>query len=66
MARLTIEIHIIAVSSLGSLDYWCRKEMEKLLGSKSKQVIDIWGKRLVVAALKGSYNIYSRDADTTI
>jgi hypothetical protein len=58
MARLTIETHVIPVSSLGSLDKWCRNEMEKLLGSKSKQVIDIWCKRLVVAALKGSYSIW--------
>jgi hypothetical protein len=58
MARLTMERHIIAVLSLGSSDSLCRISMEKLKGSKSKKVIDIWCKRRVVAAIKGSYNIW--------
>jgi hypothetical protein len=32
--------------------------MEKLLGTRAKSVIDIWCKRLVVAGIKGSYNIW--------
>jgi hypothetical protein len=42
MARLTMERHIIVVSSLGSLDAVCRASMEKLLGTRAKRVIDIW------------------------
>jgi hypothetical protein len=32
--------------------------MDKLLGTRAKSVIDIWCKRLVVAGIKGSYNIW--------
>jgi hypothetical protein len=58
MARLTMERHIIVISSSDSLDKDCRIAIEKLLGTRTKSVIDIWCKRLVVAAIKGSHNIW--------
>jgi hypothetical protein len=59
-ARLEIVSHIIAISNLGSLDKECRFRLEKFLGKKTKKVIDIWRKMLIVPAMKESYNIWMK------
>jgi hypothetical protein len=55
--RVIIEPHIIAVSSLGAFDKDSTHQLSEILETKTKKIIHIWRKRLVVAALKGSFNI---------
>jgi hypothetical protein len=57
-ARIIIRYHIIAVGSLGAFDQNSKEELERILNTKVKKTINIWGKRLVVAALKGSFAIW--------
>jgi intracellular sulfur oxidation DsrE/DsrF family protein len=57
-ARVEIVGHVLAISSLGSFDYNAKIELRMLLNTKVKSVINIWAKRLIVAAIKGSYNIW--------
>jgi hypothetical protein len=42
-----------------------RFRLEKLLGKKTKKVKDIWCKRLIVAGIKGSYNIWMKKCGYT-
>jgi hypothetical protein len=57
-ARIVIRYHIIAVSWLGAFDQNSKEELGRILNTKVKKTINIWGKRLVVAALKGSFAIW--------
>jgi hypothetical protein len=56
--RIEVIQHIIPVSSLGSLNHITYLTLKDLLNHKPKRTITIWAKRLVVAAIKGSYNIW--------
>jgi hypothetical protein len=56
--RIEVIQHIIPVSSLGSLNHITYLTLKDLLNKKPKRIINIWAKRLVVAAIKGSYNIW--------
>jgi hypothetical protein len=56
--RIEVVQHIIPVSSLGSLNHATYLTLKDLLNHEPKRIINIWAKRLVVAAIKGSFNIW--------
>jgi hypothetical protein len=56
--RIEIVQHIIPVSSLGSLNHITYLTLKDLLSHKPKKIINIWAKRLVVAAIKGSFRLW--------
>jgi hypothetical protein len=56
--RIEVVQHIIPVLSLGSLNHITYLTLKDLLNHKPKRIIIIWAKRLVVAAIRGSFNIW--------
>jgi hypothetical protein len=55
--RIGVVQRIIPDSSLGSLNHITNLTLKDLLNRKPKRIINILAKRLVVAAIKGSFNI---------
>jgi hypothetical protein len=56
--RIEVVQHIIQVSSLDSLSHITYLTLKDHLNHKPKRIINIWAKRLVVAAIKGSFSIW--------
>jgi hypothetical protein len=52
----------ITVSSLGAIPNFTLKNLSTIIGSNSKAVMNLWAKRLVLAALKGSFLLWIKAA----
>jgi hypothetical protein len=53
-----VESDILVVSSLGAFTQNATTTLENILETKSNKTIRIWGRRIVTAAIKGSFDIW--------
>jgi hypothetical protein len=57
---IQIKTHILCVWSLGAFDKKATLALSNILNTNTKRIISMWGKRIVVAAIKGSFNIWMK------
>jgi hypothetical protein len=50
------------VSSLGAVPGFTIRNFSNIIGNKKRNQVEIWIKRLVIAALKGSFNLWMKAA----
>jgi hypothetical protein len=56
--QIKVESNIPAISSLGVFNQFATIALENILETKSKKTISIWGRRIIAAVLKGSFDIW--------
>jgi hypothetical protein len=56
--KISILSHVLTVILLGSFQSRIHSGIGEILETETKKIIDIWSKRIVVAALRGTYNIW--------
>jgi hypothetical protein len=55
-----LHFQTIIVSSIGAIPSFTLRNLSNIIGSKRIKEVSLWGKRLVVAALRGSFAIWMK------
>jgi hypothetical protein len=63
--QIKVESDILGVSSLGAFYQFATNTLENILETKSKKTISIWGRRIVIATIKGSFDIWLKKSGWT-
>jgi hypothetical protein len=56
--KYSVHFQTIIVSSIGAIPNFTLRNLSNIIGSKKVKEVSLWGKRLVVAALRGSFEIW--------